>query len=41
MFKEDMISDGLENCIEYVTNFDPQRVQILLHTLPKLFTLLF
>jgi DNA-directed RNA polymerase specialized sigma subunit len=25
MFKEDMISDGLENCIEYVTNFDPQK----------------
>lgn len=25
MFKEDMISDGLENCIEYVTNFDPEK----------------
>jgi hypothetical protein len=27
MFKEDMISDGIENCVQYVHNFDPQKSQ--------------
>jgi len=25
MFKEDMISDGVENCVQYVDNFDPNK----------------
>lgn len=24
-FKDDMISDGIENCIQYCTNFDPEK----------------
>jgi DNA-directed RNA polymerase specialized sigma subunit len=24
-FKEDMISDGIENCIQYIHNFDPEK----------------
>ena len=24
-FKEDMISDGIENCLQYVHNFDPEK----------------
>ena len=25
MFKEDMISDGIENCVQYIHNFDPSK----------------
>jgi hypothetical protein len=25
MFKEDMISDGIENCVQYIRNFDPEK----------------
>lgn len=25
MFKEDMISDGIENCVQYIHNFDPKK----------------
>lgn len=25
MFREDMISDGIENCVQYIHNFDPQK----------------
>ena len=25
MFKEDMISDGIENCLQYIHNFDPAK----------------
>jgi hypothetical protein len=38
MFKEDMISDGIENCVQYIHNFNPERSQNLLHTLLKSFT---
>ena len=24
-FREDMISDGVENCLQYIDNFDPQK----------------
>jgi len=24
-FKEDMISDGIENCVQYIRNFDPEK----------------
>ena len=27
MFKEDMISDGIENCIQYLHNFNPEKSQ--------------
>ena len=25
MFKDDMISDGIENCVQYIHNFDPEK----------------
>ena len=25
MYKEDMISDGVENCVQYIDNFDPSK----------------
>jgi hypothetical protein len=25
MFREDMVSDGIENCVEYIHNFDPEK----------------
>ena len=25
MYKEDMISDGVENCVQYIDNFDPAK----------------
>ena len=25
MFREDMISDGIENCIQYIHNFNPEK----------------
>lgn len=25
MYKEDMISDGIENCLQYIDNFDPEK----------------
>lgn len=27
MFREDMISDGIENCVQYIHNFDPNKTQ--------------
>ena len=27
MFKEDMISDGIENCVQYIHNFNPAKSQ--------------
>ena len=27
MFKEDMISDGIENCVQYIDNFKPEKSQ--------------
>jgi DNA-directed RNA polymerase specialized sigma24 family protein len=27
MFREDMISDGIENCVQYIHNFNPERSQ--------------
>ena len=26
MFKDDMICDGIENCLQYIDNFDPVKV---------------
>ena len=25
MFREDMISDGIENCVQYINNFEPEK----------------
>ena len=25
MFKEDMVSDGIENCVQYINNFNPEK----------------
>ena len=25
MYKEDMVSDGIENCVQYINNFDPNK----------------
>ena len=25
MFRDDMISDGIENCVQYINNFDPTK----------------
>ena len=38
MFKEDMISDGIENCVQYIHNFNPEKSQNPLLTSLKLFT---
>jgi len=27
MFKDDMISDGIENCVQYIHNFNPEKSQ--------------
>ena len=27
MYKEEMISDGIENCLQYIHNFDPEKSQ--------------
>jgi hypothetical protein len=27
MFKEDMISDGIENCVQYIHNFNPEKLR--------------
>lgn len=27
MFKDDMICDGIENCLQYIDNFDPEKSQ--------------
>ena len=39
-FKDDMISDGIENCIQYIKNFNPEKSSIHLHILLKLSTML-
>ena len=41
MFKDDMICDGIENCVQYIHNFDPEKSQnpfayfCLLYTSPS------
>ena len=27
MFKDDMICDGIENCVRYIHNFNPEKIQ--------------
>ena len=27
MFRDDMISDGIENCVQYIHNFDPEKAK--------------
>ena len=40
-FKDDMISDGIENCLQYVNNFDPEKSKNPSHILHKLSIMLF
>jgi len=39
MFKEDMISDGIENCVQYIHNFNPEKSLSVLGTLRYLQTI--
>ena len=41
MFREDMICDGIENCVQYIKNFDPENLQIHLLILLKSYTMHF
>ena len=41
MFKEDMISDGIENCVQYVHNLILRNPKILLLTLRRSFIMRF
>ena len=41
MFKDDMVCDGIENCVQYINNFNPEKSRILLLTLHKSYTMLF
>ena len=41
MFREDMISDGIENCVQYIHNFDPDKSKNPLLTLRRLYIMLF
>ena len=42
MFRDDMISDGIENCVQYIHNFDPEKSKKPIWlTLLKLFTMHF
>jgi len=34
-YRDEMVSDGIENCLQYVKNFNPEKSKILLHTLHK------
>ena len=39
-FREEMILDGIENCITYIDNFNPEKSKnpfIILHKLPTIF----
>ena len=38
-YKEEMISDGIENCLQYIHNFDPEKSKIHLRILHKSFGL--
>ena len=41
MFREDMISDGIENSVQYIHNFDPEKSSNPFAYLLKLFTMHF
>ena len=41
MFREDMICDGIENCVQYIHNFNPRNPRILLLTLRRSFIMHF
>ena len=40
MYKDDMVCDGIENCIQYIDNFDPAKIETHLHILLRLYTML-
>ena len=39
-FREDMISDGIENCVQYMNNFNPEKSKNPLHILHKSYIML-
>ena len=41
MFREDMICDGIENCLQYIDNFNPEKSKNPFAYLHKLYTMLF
>ena len=41
MFKDDMVCDGIENCVQYINNFNPENLKIHLLTLHKLYIMHF
>ena len=38
MFREDMICDGIENCLQYIDNFDPDKSKNPFATSLRLYT---
>jgi len=41
MFREDMICDGIENCLQYIDNFNPEKSKNLLLISHRLYTMRF
>ena len=41
MFREDMISDGIANCVQYIHTSTQRSQGTHLHILPRLYTMLF
>ena len=41
MFKDDMVCDGIENCVQYINNFNPENLKILLLILHRSYIMLF
>ena len=41
MFKDDMVCDGIENCVQYINNFNPENLRIHLLTLHRLYIMHF
>ena len=41
MFKDDMVCDGIENCVQYINNLIQKNLKIHLLILRKLYTMLF
>ena len=40
MFKDDMVCDGIENCVQYINNFNPEKSQNPFAYLLRLYTML-
>ena len=40
MFKDDMVCDGIENCVQYINNFNPEKSKNPFATLHRLYIML-